>query len=57
MVYDCEDCGTYRVLWGREPDFNNHHKLILKQFYSSLGQYDQRMLDICLSSENIDEIV
>ncbi len=56
-LYDCEECGTYKTGWPGKPELSNHHKVVLKQFYTTLDPLGQKRLDIKLTRYNIDEIV
>ena len=43
VLYNCVKCGKYKMNdFGNEPKLTEHHKLVLRHFYSVIPQGDPR---------------
>lgn len=58
VVYTCDKCGKFKMNnFGNEPRLTEHHKFILKCYYSTLPPNAPIRYDIILTNDNIDKFV
>ena len=58
VMYNCIKCGKYKMNdFGNEPKLTEHHKLVLRHFYSVIPLGDKRRYDIIIDNDNIDKFV
>ena len=58
VVHTCEKCGQFKMNnFGNAPRLTEHHKFVLRCFYSLLPADDPCRYDVILDNDNIDKFV